>query len=107
LGRTALSPRADAPNQSESIDQHKCRRDLSHLAEVINQGLQFGPFGGEEGFAVEGGGEGFAFGRHDLVLPTPGSPGDQGSLCADCTNRFDQATASKDNSNLALGLNPY
>jgi hypothetical protein len=107
LGRTALSPRADAPNQSESIDQHKCRRDLSHLAEVINQGLQFGPFGGEEGFAVEGGGEGFAFGRHDLSVADTGSPGDQGSLCADYTNRFDQATASKDNSNFALGLNPY
>jgi hypothetical protein len=105
LGRTALSARADAPNQSESIDQHKCRRDLSHLAEVINQGLHFGPFGGEEGFAVEGGGEGFAFGRHALVLPTPGSPGDKGS--AECTDRFHQATASKDNSNFALGLNPY
>ena len=26
---------------------------LSHLAEVINQGLEFGPLGGEQGFAVE------------------------------------------------------
>jgi hypothetical protein len=33
-----------------------------HLAEVINQRLQFGPPGGEEGFAVEFGGQRFVFG---------------------------------------------
>jgi hypothetical protein len=107
LGRTALSPRADAPNQSESIDQHKCRRDLSHLAEVINQGLQFGPFGGEEGFAVEGGGERIRLWSTCLSVADTGQPRGSGEPCADCTNRFDQATASKDNSNFALGLNPY
>jgi hypothetical protein len=34
---------------------------LGHLAEVIDQGLQFGPFGSEQGSAVEGGGEGLVF----------------------------------------------
>jgi hypothetical protein len=34
---------------------------LSHLPEVINQGLQFGPFGCEEGFAVEDRGEDLTF----------------------------------------------
>jgi hypothetical protein len=89
LGRTALSPRADAPNQSESIDQHKCRRDLSHLAEVINQGLQFGPFGGEEGFAVEGGGERIRLWSTCLSVADTGQPRGSGEPCADCTNRFD------------------
>jgi hypothetical protein len=37
---------------------------LCHLAEVINQRLQFRPFGGEQGLAVEFGGEDLVFGRH-------------------------------------------
>ena len=44
---------------------------LSHYAEVFNQGLQVGLFGGEEGFAVEGCGQGLVFGGHVSVLPTP------------------------------------
>jgi hypothetical protein len=37
---------------------------LCHLAEVINQRLQFGPSSGQQGFAVEGGG----FGGHSLSV---------------------------------------
>jgi hypothetical protein len=39
---------------------------------VIDQGLQFGPFGGEQGFAVEGCGEGLVGCAHASVLMTPG-----------------------------------
>jgi hypothetical protein len=35
---------------------------LRHPAEVIDQRFEFGPSGGEEGFAVEFGGEGLIFG---------------------------------------------
>jgi hypothetical protein len=45
---------------------------LSHLGQVINQRLQFGPFRGEECFAVEGCGESLVFRGHASVFPTPG-----------------------------------
>ncbi|MCE3276897.1 MAG: hypothetical protein K0R13_2752, partial [Propionibacteriaceae bacterium] len=44
---------------------------LRDLAEMIDQGLQFGPFRGEQGFAVEGCGEGLVFGRHASVSEHP------------------------------------
>ena len=41
---------------------------LSHPAEMINQGLQFGTFGGEEGFTVERRGKFLVFGGHSLSI---------------------------------------
>jgi hypothetical protein len=40
---------------------------LSHLTNVINQRLQFGPFRGEQRFAAELGGQGLVFGGHAQV----------------------------------------
>ena len=45
---------------------------LGDLAEVINQRLKFGPFGGEQGFAMEGCGDGLVFGRHGPSLSVHG-----------------------------------
>jgi hypothetical protein len=53
---------------------------LRYLTEVIDQRLQFGPSGGEQGFAVELGGQGLIFGRHASVLPTPGKAAHRASL---------------------------
>jgi hypothetical protein len=41
---------------------------------MINQRLQFGPFRGEQGFAVELGGQGLVLVDTASVLPTPGKP---------------------------------
>jgi hypothetical protein len=45
---------------------------LSHLAEVITQRLQFGPFRGQQRFAMQGRGESLVCRRHASVFPTPG-----------------------------------
>jgi hypothetical protein len=45
---------------------------LRHLAEMINQRLQFGPFRGQQGFAVQGCGEGLVFGGHSLSVSDAG-----------------------------------
>ena len=45
---------------------------LSDLAEVINQGLEFGAFRGEEGFAMELGGQDLIFGAHASSLSVHG-----------------------------------
>ena len=41
---------------------------LRHLAEMINQRLQFRPSRGQQGFAVELGGQGLVFGGHSLSV---------------------------------------
>jgi hypothetical protein len=49
---------------------HSCALDaevitaLRHLPQMINQRLQFGPSGGEWGYAVKGCGQGLVFGGH-------------------------------------------
>ena len=63
------SPRRPAPaNQLTGDDSGALGADVV----VFNQGLQVGLFGGEEGFAVEGGGQGLVFGRHAPSLSVHG-----------------------------------
>ena len=45
---------------------------LRGTAEMVNQRLQFGPFRGQQGFAVEGGGKGLVFGGHAPSLSVHG-----------------------------------
>jgi hypothetical protein len=45
---------------------------LGHLANVINQRLQFRPFGGQQCFAVQFGGEDLVFGRNAPSLSVRG-----------------------------------